>query len=137
MSNSAITLSTETIHRPDEPRHFMRLRPTGRRIRVLREGSVLADSGDALRVIEVGRDVYDPKIYFPEGHVAARLKRNQKSTHCPLKGDAVYYDLVDEQDEMLCAEIAWAYPEPFDFATGLEGRIAFYPDKVTIEESPQ
>ena len=65
-----------------------------------------------------------------------RLVRTDRSTHCPLKGDAEYFDLVIREGDVLATEIAWSYPEPPDFASALAGRIAFYADKVTIEESP-
>ena len=131
-----VTLVTSAIHNPTEPRHFMRLKPVARRVRILRDGEVLAESEHALRVIEAGRDLYDPALYLPEGDVRARLAKTAKSTHCPLKGDAVYFDLVDEAGRVVQPEAAWSYPEPLDFAAGLAGRIAFYAEHVTIEESP-
>ena len=64
-----VTLATATIHNPEEPRHFMRIKPAGRRVRVLRGDQVLADSTAALRVIEAGRDLYDPVLYLPRADV--------------------------------------------------------------------
>ena len=136
MPNSDITLSKETIHNPDEPRHFMRLKPVAGRVRVLRDGVVLADTTDAMRVLEVGKDVYDPVFYLPERDVSAPLGPNPRSTHCPLKGDAVYFDLLGPSGEVQQPEIAWSYAAPFDFAAGLAGRIAFYARHVTVEEAP-
>lgn len=133
MANADVTLSGQTIHNPGEPRHFMRLKPVERRVRVLRGGVVLAESDAGLRLLEVGRDFYDPTLYLPRADIRATLEQTEKSTHCPLKGDAVYFDLVSG-DSVLEPEIAWAYPAPFGFADALAGRIAFYPDKVTILE---
>ncbi|MGB1026497.1 MAG: hypothetical protein ACPGYL_08080, partial [Rhodospirillaceae bacterium] len=65
MSHPDITLSTQTIHNPDEPRHFMRVKPVPRTVRVHRNGMTLAESQAALRVTEVGRDIYDPVFYLP------------------------------------------------------------------------
>lgn len=134
MPHPEITQSSATIHRPGEPRHFMRLRPIERRVRVTRGGEVLAESTGALRLVEVGKDVYDPTVYLPEPDVRARLARNDLATHCPLKGDAIYFDLVAADGSVVQEKIAWAYPEPFDFAADLAGRIAFYAEHVTIEE---
>ena len=136
MTHAAITLSTETTHNPGAPRHFMRLKPAGRRVRILRQGEVLAETDDALRLVEVGKDVYDPTLYLPEADIRAGLRQTDKATHCPLKGDAVYFDLLDADGNVVCPEIAWAYPAPFDFADALAGRIAFYSAQVTVEESP-
>ncbi|MDJ0630017.1 MAG: DUF427 domain-containing protein [Rhodobacter sp.] len=130
MSDPAITLSDATIHNPAEPRHFMSLKPVTGRVRILMGNLVLADSTDALRVLEVGEGVYDPVVYMPKTDVRTELHRNARQTHCPLKGDAVYFDLDSEES------IAWSYPDPHGFASGLAGRVAFYTDRVTIEESP-
>lgn len=136
MPHPEVTLVETAIHNPAEPRHFMRLKPVEGRVRILRDGEVLADSAAALRVLEVGRDLYDPTLYIPVGDVRAALAKTAKSTHCPIKGDAVYFDLVDAEGGTLQPEIAWSYPEPIAFAAGLSGRIAFYARHVTIEESP-
>jgi len=132
-----LTLATDTIHNPGEARHFMKLKPVDRRVRVLREGQLLAESEKAVRLLELGRDFYDPTLYFRPEDVRARLVKTARSSHCPLKGDAVYFDLVDENGTVLQPEIAWSYPEPFGFASGLEGLIAFYGNQVTVEESPK
>lgn len=135
MPDAAVTLSSHTIHNPSEPRHFMRLKPVTGRVRALRGGEVLADASDATQMIEIGKDVYDPVFYFPETSLAARLRRNDRTTHCPLKGDAVYFDLLDGAGDVAQASIAWSYPDPFDFAPELTGLIAFYPQFVAFEET--
>lgn len=134
MPNAEITLSEHTIHNPAEPRHFMRLRPVGGRARALRDGVVLADSVEAMHLLEAGKDLYAPLVYFPEAAVTAPLRRNDKSTHCPLKGDAAYFDLLDGAGKVAVENVAWTYSEPFDFAEGLKGLFAFYPQHVTMEE---
>ena len=89
-----------------------------------------------MRLLELGRDMYDPVVYVPRGDVRAKLGPNDTSTHCPLKGDAAYFDLLDDSGAVVQAKIAWTYPQPFDFASQLIGLVAFYADQVTIEESP-
>lgn len=124
-----ITLVTETIHNPNEPRHYMRFKPVNRRVRVTRRGQTLAETSHAMRMTEVGRDVYDPIVYFPIADISPSLKPVPgKSTHCPLKGDAHYFALDDDA-------IAWTYDEPLEFASALKGYVAFYPDEVIVEES--
>lgn len=136
MQTEDLTLARDTIHNPGEVRHFMKLKPVNRRVRVLRDGIVLADTKQAVRLLELGRDFYDPVFYIPTDDVTAKLVRTSRSSHCPLKGDAAYFDLVDGRGELLQPEIAWSYLEPFDFAPALKGLLAFYGDQVTIEESP-
>lgn len=131
MPHPDITMATETIHNPKEPRHFMRVKPVTRKIRVYRAGTLIAESDRALRVTEIAKDVIDPVIYLPKADVMAPLALvGGKTTHCPLKGDAHYYT-VDGTG----AAIAWSYEAAFDFADVLNGLIAFYPDETTIEET--
>ena len=129
-----VTLTTESIHNPDEPRHFMAIKPVPRRVRISFDGSVLAESDDALRVIEVGRRFYDPVLYLPRTDITANLSPAERRSFCPLKGHASYFDLRDDQGRTLVAEIAWSYRETFDFAAVLKDRIAFDASRVVIEE---
>ena len=114
------------IRQPGNPHHFMVINPVERRVRIWRGERLIADTRDALWLIEVGRKAYDPVIYVPPEDVVVPLERVDKTTHCPLKGDASYY-AVDG------AEIGWAYLEPFDFAAVLARRHAFWASKVRIE----
>lgn len=136
MSQSDVTMSTVTIHNPAEPRHFMRIKPVNRRIRVLLGDEILAKTTHALRIMEVGKDFYDPVIYVPEGDIRAALRRIDHQTHCPLKGDASYFDLTDTGGNVRQEKIAWSYADAFDFAAELKGHIAFAPNLVTVEDAP-
>ncbi|WP_306261078.1 DUF427 domain-containing protein [Pararhizobium sp. IMCC21322] len=132
MQRDQVTLATQTIHREDEPRHFMRLKPVPRRIRILKDSQVLADTEAALRLTEVGRDIYDPVFYIPEADVQVDLVPIiGKSTHCPLKGDASYFAHTGDEP------IAWTYDRPLAATEALKGLIAFYPDQVVVEEIGQ
>lgn len=131
-----VTLTAESIHNPDEPRHFMAIKAVPRRVRIRFHDRVLAESDDALRVIEVGRRFYDPVLYLPRADIAAILFPTERRTFCPLKGHASYFDLHDDEGRQLAAEIAWSYEETFDFAEALNARIAFDASKVAIEERP-
>lgn len=132
MQRDQVTLATQTIHREDEPRHFMRLKPVPRRIRVLKDSQVLADTEAALRLTEVGRDIYDPVFYIPEADMQVDLVPIiGKSTHCPLKGDASYFAHRGNEP------IAWTYDRPLAATGILKGLVAFYPDQVVVEEIGQ
>ena len=133
----SVTLSQHTIHNPDEPRHFMRVKPVAGRVRILKDGKVLADSTRALRVLEAGKDLYDPCLYLPRADLVARLvPAARERTWCPLKGHASYFDLAGEGDADAAPAIAWSYEETLDIAAELKDLVAFYPDRVTVEESP-
>ncbi len=123
------------IRRPDAPNHFMILKPAQKRILIrLPDGSVLADTCHAVRLMEAGKTLYDPVIYLPREDVSAPFEKQSKTTHCPLKGDASYFSF-DVGGEQL-VDLAWSYEKPFDFAKDIEGLMAFFGDRIVIEEHP-
>ncbi|MEO9876586.1 MAG: DUF427 domain-containing protein [Anderseniella sp.] len=137
MTHPQITLSTSTIHNPNEPRHFMRIKPVHSRVRIRLEDTVLADSFGAIRLLEVGKDFYDPMIYVPPQDVAVALEPVAGHTsHCPLKGEASYLSFAGWTPEHAKDYLAWSYADPFAFARELAGLIAFNPAHVAIEENP-
>ena len=115
------------IVNPSNPRHFIVLKAIDRRIRIFTGDTLIADTPDAVRLIEVGKTIYDPLVYVPTADLCQNLSRLEKTTTCPLKGEAAYFALEGE-------EIGWTYPEPYDFAGALKGYQAFWPHKVRIVE---
>lgn len=129
MPHSEITLATETIHNPAEPRHYMRFRPVTAEVIVKSGGVELARSNKAMRMLEIARDVYDAVLYVPIDSLSNELQPVPgKTTHCPLKGDASYFALPGQDP------IAWSYQTTFEFAKAINGYAAFYADRVSIEE---
>lgn len=68
-TDTRVTLVRDAIHNPDDPRHFMRVVPAGRRHVAAVGDREIAASDRALVVKEVGRDIYDPVVYFPRPDV--------------------------------------------------------------------
>jgi len=133
MNHAEFTLVKDAIHNPAEPRHFMKLKPVNRAVRISCGDVVLAKSTRAVKLLEVGRDLYDPVIYLPVSDLVADLAPIEgKTTHCPLKGDAAYFAIC-EPAAAKGDYVAWAYPDPFDFAAVLSDLIAFDAAKVRIE----
>ncbi|MEM7056053.1 MAG: DUF427 domain-containing protein [Pseudomonadota bacterium] len=126
-----------TIFNPGNRWHFMRIKPFTGTVRILKEGQILAVSANAVRLIEVGRSFYDPVFYLPKDDISARLIQNDAATHCPLKGDATYFDLEGDATPPSAPGIAWSYPRPVDFAADIAGRVAFYANQVIIEEASE
>jgi uncharacterized protein (DUF427 family) len=112
------------------PQHRITTRPAGGRVQVTFGGEVIADSLDAL-VLEESH--YAPVYYLPRKDVnMQRLVRTTHSTHCPFKGDASYFSLVDGPENA-----AWSYEQPYDEMTAIKERLAFYPGKVdSISAAP-
>lgn len=115
------------LRSPSNPNHLMVVRPIKRTVRVHVGDSLIARTQNALRVMEMGKSLYDPAIYVPASDVVVTLEPIDKSTHCPLKGDASYVSLAGE-------EVAWTYDRPLDVSKQLAGHFAFWPDKVRITE---
>ena len=125
-------LALETlIRRPDAPQHYMVLRSIKRRVIIrLPNGEKLADSEEAVRLMESGKTLYDPVSYVPRDDLTVDLITESGETKCPLKGNASYYGLEEHE------KLAWSYQNPLPFAQDIRGLVAFYPDKVIIEEHP-
>lgn len=121
-------MTTTTVHAPGNDAHFMHVKSVPQRVRVRKGDAVLAESTNALRIMETGRGPYDPMIYIPDADVNGALEAvDGKSTHCPLKGDASYFTFNGE-------EIAWTYDRPLEGSRMLKGHVAFDPNKVVVEE---
>lgn len=123
------------IRRPDVPNHFMVLKPINKRIVVrLSNGTKLAETTSATRVLEAGKTLYEPVVYLPKHDLLVPLTKQKNTTHCPLKGDANYFTFEDGHETS--RDLAWSYERPFDFSQDIGGLIAFYSNKVIIEEHP-
>lgn len=129
-------LVKDAIHNPADPRHFMRIKPMKKRVIISRGGKTLAETTEALLLLEVGRDLYNPAIYIPRSDISSALKPSQKTSHCPLKGDASYFDLTNTSGATEVENVAWCYPLPFGFADELKGYVSFYTNQVTVTEIP-
>jgi len=126
------TLVENAVHNPGEPRHFMRVVPARHRHRAVVGDIVLAESSSAMICKEVGRDIYDPVVYFPRADIdMSALVGIDKSTHCPLKGDTEYFDIV--VDDATISEAAWSYVDMVDGAEALQHLVAFDTSKITVE----
>ena len=80
-------------------------------------GKVIAHSNHCVAV--------EGNQYFPGDAVKQEfLKPSQHTSVCPWKGTASYHD-VDVNGERN-ADAAWYYPEPYDAAAQIKGRIAFW-----------
>lgn len=125
-----VTMVRNAIHNPADARHFMSITPAGNRRRVTVGDRVIADSENAVVVKEVAFDIYDPVLYFPRDDVdMASLTVTDKTTHCPLKGDTEYFDLV--ADDGPVADIAWSYVELVTECDELLHLVAFDSAQVT------
>lgn len=93
-------------------------------------GAVLGESSNALELTE---GEYPFVIYFPREDIAmAFLDRTEKTTHCPHKGDASYFSIVNKSATVENA--VWSYEDPVEGVAAIKDHLAFYvSDLVTVE----
>ena len=112
------------------PDHPITITRNPRRVRVTAGDLVIAESAKALTLKEAR---YPAVQYLPrEDANMALLERTDRTTHCPYKGDASYYSI--KVDGKTLDNAIWTYETPFPAMTEISGHLAFYPDKVKIEE---
>ncbi len=98
---------------------------------VLRAGGAVL--GETTKALELSEGDYPPVIYFPRDNIAmAFLDRSDTTSHCPHKGDANYYSI--QTKSMLIKDAGWSYETPLDGVTEIAGHMAFYGDKVAVEQ---
>ncbi|SLN19200.1 DUF427 domain-containing protein [Ruegeria meonggei] len=94
-------------------------------------GAILGESTGALELLEGD---LDPVIYFPRADIAmAFLDVTDKVTHCPHKGDAAHFSIVNKSSTTENA--AWSYEAPIPAVAEIKGYVAFYPvESVKVEQ---
>ena len=98
---------------------------------VVRSGGAVL--GESRNVLEMCEGDYPEVIYFPREDIAmVFLDRADKTTHCPHKGDASYYTIVNKSSRTENA--VWSYETPLEGVARIKGYLAFYTgDGVTVE----
>jgi uncharacterized protein (DUF427 family) len=112
------------------PDHPISITPNPRRVRVTAGDVVIAETSKALTLKEAK---YPAVQYVPRADAnMALLERTSRVTHCPYKGDASYYSV--KAGATTLDNAIWTYETPFPAMAEISGYLAFYPDKVKIEE---
>ena len=112
------------------PDHPITITPNAKRVRVTADGVVIAETTHALTLKEAS---YPAVQYVPRQDANMELlTRTERTTHCPYKGDASYFSI--KANGKTLDNAIWTYEEPFPAMTEIAGHLAFYPDKVKIEE---
>jgi uncharacterized protein (DUF427 family) len=112
------------------PDHPITITANPKRVRISLGGIVIAETNTALKLKEAS---YPAVNYVPRKDAnMALLARTARVTHCPYKGDANYFSIV--ADGKTIENAIWTYEAPFPAMTEISGHLAFYPDKVKIEE---
>ena len=112
------------------PDHPIAIRPEPRRVRVLVAGVAVADTRAALRLEEAQ---YPAVFYVPRVDIRAScFVASARTSHCPYKGEAGYFDLA--VDGTLRRDAVWTYESPYPAVAAIRDHVAFYPDRVDAIE---
>lgn len=96
------------------------------RVRVVHAGATIADTRQALRVLETSQ----PPAYYipPEDCASEHLTRTGSRSFCEWKGAASYWT-VQVGDAQL-VDAAWSYEHPSGSFAPIAGYLAFYAQKL-------
>lgn len=105
--------------------HRIEVAPGTERVVVRVNGRVVADSRRPYVLTETGCPA---RYYVPAEDVNIELLTPSATTsHCPFKGDAVYWSV--ETDEGVADDVVWSYPEPFPRVKEITGLLAFWAER--------
>jgi uncharacterized protein (DUF427 family) len=114
---------------PKDPYSRIDVCRTTRRVRVLLDGEVLADSRRARVLYEAA---LPPRWYLPAEDVRGELLvPSGNLSRCAYKGVASYWH-VRVGDE-LAEDLVWSYPDPEHDALPVRDMLCFFSEKVDIE----
>jgi len=101
-----------------------RLEPATRRVRVELNGTVIADSSRAMRVLETS---HPPTYYVHPDDVLWDFVRpaDSRGTWCEWKGQATYWTV--QVGDVGIQSGGWSYPDPTPGFAPLKDHVAFYP----------
>ena len=112
------------------PDHPITITANPKRVRVTVGDTVIAETTHALTLKEAK---YPAVQYVPREDARMELlQRTDRVTHCPYKGDASYFSI--SADGKTIENSIWTYETPFPAMAEITNHLAFYPDKVKIEE---
>jgi uncharacterized protein (DUF427 family) len=104
------------------------VRRSTRRVRVEKDGQVLAETDRPLLLFENGLPT---RYYIPLEDVVAPIEDSDRHTTCPYKGVASYYTVGGNKD------IAWYYPDPLPGVEGIKDLVAFWNERVDLLDDPE
>jgi uncharacterized protein (DUF427 family) len=112
------------------PDHPITIESHSGRVVVRAGDQVVADTTAALALREAS---YPPVLYVPFADLdESLLIASETTSYCPYKGTAAYHSV--RTDDGVVQDAIWFYPEPYEAVGEIAGHVAFYPDRVTIDE---
>ena len=100
-----------------------RLEPLSKRIQIIFNGVVIANTTSAFRLLETS---HPPTYYLPPADIQmSYLSLTNRQTVCEWKGTAGYYTV--QVGEKVAENCAWFYANPRPAYTAIKHYLAFYP----------
>lgn len=100
--------------------------PTSKRVRVVFNGVMIADSTRAIRVLETS---HPPTYYIPPQDIQmAYFSMTSRHTFCEFKGSASYWTLTVNGQR--AENAAWSYETPARGYEAIKGHLAFYASRM-------
>lgn len=122
------------VGHPQDPFHRVACRRTHQHVVVSLDGEVLADTRQAVLLLETG---LPGRHYVPLADVRpGLLSPSATRTECAYKGVATYWSArVGDRD---VPDLAWSYDEPLTEAVPVGGRVCFWNERtdLTIDGRP-
>jgi len=121
--------NTEVFVHPRSPEVRIDTLPSSRRVRVLVDDEVIAESDRPTLLFETGLPI---RYYLPQSDVRMEMLTPTGSrTGCPYKGFARYWNVTTATATH--DDLAWGYPTPLPESEGVAGMVCFYNEKVDLE----
>jgi uncharacterized protein (DUF427 family) len=99
---------------------------SSRRVRVEFNGVVIADTTQALRVLETS---HPPVYYIPRADILPGcLEPSPQTSWCEFKGIASYWNV--RVADQVSANVGWSYDDAEPAYASLNQHVAFYPGRV-------
>jgi uncharacterized protein (DUF427 family) len=119
----------ELFGHPRDPFHRIDVHPTTRRVRVLLDGEVIAETTRAQALFETA---LPPRWYIPPEDVRMELlEPSESKTRCAYKGSASYWNVrVGDHFE---DDLVWTYAAPKHDAEQVRGMLCFFNERVDLE----
>ncbi|HEX4490429.1 MAG TPA: DUF427 domain-containing protein [Acidimicrobiia bacterium] len=106
--------------------HVITTDPVSARVTVTVHGETVADSTNARVLHETG---LPDRLYIPRTDIAMdKLVPTETTSHCPFKGDAVYWSAKVNGGAV--TDVAWSYPHPLAGREDITELVCFFDEKV-------
>lgn len=113
---------------PKDPFKRVDILPSQRKIEVQVMGKTVAIATSSMHLFETGLPT---RYYLPLSSVdQSVLEKSKLRTRCPYKGEAEYYHVVVDGQEM--GNLVWYYTHPTHESAAIAGLVCFYNEKVDI-----